>query len=185
MAASRPITANFFNRPTPLVARELLGVILWVNGRGGVITETEVYRGEEDNACHAHFGRTRRNETLYAAPGTLYIYLCYGMHWMLNIVTEKEGFPAAVLVRSIISYDPHFPKSHFSPLIGPGRVTKYFGIDGSFNKTSIAAPNIDLAKYVLPDAKDVNVGPRIGIGFAKEPWRSQPWRFVWQPNLSP
>ncbi|MDP3963490.1 MAG: DNA-3-methyladenine glycosylase [bacterium] len=96
---------SFFARPTLRVARDLLGKKLIRNYRGkklsGIITEVEAYIGQDDLACHASRGRTRRTEGLYAGPGTLYIYLIYGMYWCLNIVTEKKDFPAAVLIRAV------------------------------------------------------------------------------------
>ena len=99
------LTASFFARPTLRVARELLGKVLARNQNGkkfsGIITEVEAYIGAKDLACHASRGRTKRTEGLYAKPGTLYVYLIYGMYWCLNIVTERKDFPAAVLIRAV------------------------------------------------------------------------------------
>ena len=102
---SRQLSPSFFARPTLRVARDLLGMYLVraIDGKtlSGRIVETEAYAGEDDLACHASRGRTKRTEVLYAPPGMLYIYLIYGMHWCLNIVTERKDFPAAVLIRAL------------------------------------------------------------------------------------
>ncbi len=83
------LTEEFYHRPCLEVARELVGKVLVYQGRRLRISETEAYCGEEDTACHAHRGRTRRSEVLYAEAGTIYLYLCYGIHWLLNIVTGE------------------------------------------------------------------------------------------------
>jgi DNA-3-methyladenine glycosylase len=106
MPFSSIIPKSFYERPTLEVARDLLGKRLVHNPQGvritGTIVETEAYRGEEDQACHARAGRTPRTSIMYGHAGMAYIYFTYGMHWLLNCVTEREGFPAAVLLRAII-----------------------------------------------------------------------------------
>src|SRR5512147_937409 len=101
----RPLPKTFYAHDTLEVAAELLGCELWVAcGRqtcAGMIVETEAYIGEEDPACHAHRGQTNRNRVMYGAPGISYVYFTYGNHWMLNFVTEREHFPAAVLIRAV------------------------------------------------------------------------------------
>jgi DNA-3-methyladenine glycosylase len=98
------LTHEFYNRPTLTVARELLGarLVRLLDGvrLAGVITETEAYVGEADLGCHAKAGRTPRTTVMYGPPGRAYVYFTYGMHWLLNAVTEAEGFPAAVLIRA-------------------------------------------------------------------------------------
>ena len=115
----------FFHRPCLEVARELVGKLLVVNGSCLRISETEAYCGENDTACHAHKGRTPRTEVLYAKAGTVYIYLCYGIHWLLNIVTGEQEQPEAVLIRACLE----------AP--GPGRLTKALGITGKYNRSSV------------------------------------------------
>jgi DNA-3-methyladenine glycosylase len=130
------------------------------------ITETEAYCGEEDTACHAHKGRTPRTDTLYAAPGTLYVYLCYGIHWMLNIVTGREGEPQAILVRAAES------------AAGPGRLTKALSIDGSFNRSPLEELIDSLWLEDDGFSCSVETGKRIGIGYATTEDQEKPWRFL-------
>ncbi len=129
-----------------------------------VITEVEAYRGTEDRACHAFKGRTPRTEIMYHEGGRLYIYLVYGIYWMMNIVTGQEGNPQAVLIRGV------------EKCYGPGRVTKEFGIDKSFYGDDLITSQriwIEDPGKVLP----VRTGPRIGIDYAGEYWKTRPWRF--------
>ena len=116
--------------PAPEAARALVGKILvrrLPDGRviRARITETEAYFGESDTACHACHGRTQRTQVLYRPAGTIYVYLCYGIHWMLNLVTGPEDDPQAVLIRGVEGAS------------GPGRVTKYLSIDKSLNDTPL------------------------------------------------
>ena len=105
----------FFHRPCLVVAEELVGKLLVHNGTALRISETEAYCGEADTACHAHKGRTKRTEVMYGEAGTAYIYLCYGIHWLLNVVTGEKDQPEAVLIRACAE----------AP--GPGRLTKKLG----------------------------------------------------------
>ena len=165
-------------QPTLTVAQDLLGKILVVNNQAGMVTETEAYIGEQDAACHARFGRTKRSETLYAPAGTIYVYLCYGRHWMLNLVTEKKNFPAAVLIRAI-AVPSLLTTDHRPPitLSGPGRVTKHLGIDQAMNGQMVNESTLKICKNVDTKSRIIHQGPRIGIAYASEPWRSKPWRF--------
>ena len=165
------LTADFFARPCPEAARELVGKLLCRRMIDGTvkrlrITETEAYCGEADTACHAHRGRTARTETLYAPAGTLYVYLCYGIHWMLNIVTGAEGDPQAILVRACESAE------------GPGRLTKALRIDGTFNKRTLEelSDTLWLEDDGLPCRTET--GRRIGIGYASREDQEKPWRFI-------
>ena len=120
---------DFFHRDALDVAPQLLGKMLVTNIGGEEkrvrITETEVYRGVEDTACHAHKGRTRRTELLFGESGIIYVYLCYGMHWLMNIITGEKDQPQGVLIRAAQGYE------------GPARLTKYLGVTGELNGASI------------------------------------------------
>jgi DNA-3-methyladenine glycosylase len=161
---------DFFNRSVVEVARDLLGMNLCVRQKKDqvikmTINETEAYDGEEDLACHASKGKTPRNQVMYGEPGVIYLYLCYGMHWLLNIVCEKKGYPAAVLLRGTLEVN------------GPGRLTKKLGIDGQLNRKRAVYSNGlwfeqgDLVK------KEIQTGPRIGVNYAGEYWAKKPYRF--------
>lgn len=174
---------NFFNRNTLKVAKVLLGKVLCVKKGGkilkGVIAETEAYRGEYDLANHASKGRTKRTETMYLKAGTIYVYLVYGMHFCLNIVTEKENYPSAVLIRgilSIIEIDTEI-KTEQRPIIGPGRISRYFGIDKSFNDLNISGDKIWLEDWgINVSEKDITASKRIGVDYAKH-CKDYLWRF--------
>jgi DNA-3-methyladenine glycosylase len=143
-AADRRLPLGFFARPTLVVARDLVGRHV-IRREGGAllvarIVETEAYCGEDDLACHASRGRTRRNDPLYRRPGTLYVYFTYGMHWLLNVVTERAGFPAAVLVRAaepVHGTERMRPRRAGRPdcelLRGPANLCRALGVDGGFN----------------------------------------------------
>lgn len=158
---------SFFHRPCLDVARDLVGKILVHETEAGVlrlrISETEAYWGVEDTACHVSKGRTPRTEVFFADAGTLYVYLCYGMHWMLNIVTGDAEDPQAVLIRACVE----------AP--GPGKLTKKLGITGSLNKGSI----LDGPLWIEDDGFRCAVltDKRVGIGYAAQEDQDKPWRF--------
>lgn len=173
------------------IARDLLGKFLFtkVNGQlaGGVITETEAYKGVEDRACHCYGGRrTPRNEMMYHAGGVAYVYFCYGMHSMFNVVTNREGAPDAVLVRAI--WPTHgeelmlqrLRKNRMSPSLtnGPGKLTKALGITRTMNGRSLSSEEIWIEdrQLVIPD-EQVQITPRIGVDYAGED-ALRPYRFV-------
>ena len=166
----KKLDAAFYRQDAVTVARLLLGKTLvrrLPDGRTAryPITETEAYMGEADKACHASRGRTARTEVMYHDGGTVYIYLIYGMHWMLNVVTSTPGDPQAVLIRGIGGHS------------GPGRTGRALGIDRSLNGTSLlTSPELWIED--APEATRFATTPRIGIGYAGEPWVSKPWRFV-------
>jgi DNA-3-methyladenine glycosylase len=189
---SSRLPRDFFARPT-LEARALLGQRL-VRVRDGVrlaglITETEAYIGEADQACHARAGRTPRTQVMYLAPGHAYVYFTYGMHWCLNFVTEAEGFPAAVLVRAIHPEEgiDLMRRSRGRPdailTNGPARLTQALGIDGALNGVDICAPDAPLFVEAADDVPDdrVTCSPRVGLNHVPEPWKSAPWRFQSKP----
>jgi DNA-3-methyladenine glycosylase len=160
---------SFFTRDVLEVAPGLLGKILAVKSdkdliRRFIISETEAYRGSDDRACHASKGRTPRTEIMFHQGGRLYVYFVYGMYWMLNIVTGMENDPQAVLIRGL------------KGCTGPGRVSKLIGVDKTFyGEDIITSPRIWIEDQgIIPAYK---TGPRIGINYAGEPWKSYPWRF--------
>ena len=154
----------FFHRPCVEVAEELVGKVLAYNGQRLRISETEAYCGEADTACHAHKGRTKRTEVLYAEAGTVYIYLCYGIHWLLNIVTGEKEQPEAVLIRACVE----------AP--GPGRLTKALGITGELNWASVAGSE---ELWIEDDGFRCKVirDKRVGIGYASQEDQDRLWRF--------
>jgi DNA-3-methyladenine glycosylase len=191
---------NFFARDTLAVAKELLGKVLVrkvgkkiVKAR---ITETEAYVGEEDQACHARFGRTKRNAPMYGEAGHAYVYLCYGIHELFNIVTQQKGCPEAVLIRKVelIISKNNRRNLHFeydrtqsaydtcgeegTGTLGPGNLTKYLKITRELNgedltkseKLWITTDGGGIKKHRIRSAE------RIGISYAGE-WAKKKWRF--------
>jgi DNA-3-methyladenine glycosylase len=169
-----------FNRSTLRIARDLIGKFIVRSYRGrrisAMITEVEAYKGPKDRASHAYGGRhTPRVEALYADGGTVYVYLVYGMHWMLNFSTASQGKPEGVLIRGILTDLDGERKL----LAGPGRVTKYLRIDNKLDGADV----IDSRQIWLEDrgvripAKSIRRGPRIGVDFAGPYWAAKPWRF--------
>lgn len=162
---------SFYHRPCLQVARDLVGKVLVHRADGQElrlrITETEAYCGEGDTACHAHKGRTKRTEVMYMDACTIYIYLCYGMHWMLNIVTGEPGQPEAVLIRSC--------EGRYN---GPGKLTKALQITGALNRGSILGDELWIEDDGLSCA--VTTDKRVGIGYASQEDQSRLWRFKLQ-----
>lgn len=194
----RPLPRAFFDRPTLLVAEQLLGMRLVriENGRrlSGIILETEAYIGEEDQGCHARAGLTPRTKVMYGPPGHAYVYFTYGMHWLLNFVTEREGFPAAVLIRAvqleegeeIVARRRNGQPRHLWTN-GPAKLCRAFNLDGSWNGYDLCQPNALLYVESLSDGSpilslSVTTTPRVGLYSVQEPWRSIPWRFVASPQ---
>jgi len=171
---SPPVEAHDLQeRQTVAIARWLLGKHLVRRHPDGriedrMITEVEAYDGERDRACHARAGRTRRTEPMYAAGGIWYVYLCYGVHEMLNLVVGPKDWPAAVLIRSVQGVN------------GPGRVTKSMGIDRSLNAAPVArASGLWLEdRGVQVPRRQVQSTPRIGVDYAGPVWGAKRWRFV-------
>ncbi len=165
---------TFYERPTVTVARELIGKFLVrrIAGRevAGMITETEAYDGHEDRASHACRGKTPRNEVMFGPAGHWYVYFVYGMHWMLNVVTGDEGYPAAVLIRGADIWK------------GPGKLTKALAIDGDFNGKISGRKSglwIEDRGMRIPRMK-IKAGPRIGVDYAGI-WAAKPYRFSFIP----
>jgi DNA-3-methyladenine glycosylase len=187
---SKTLPRSFFERPTLVLARELLGTRLVRVQEGlrlsGIITETEAYIGETDLACHAKAGRTRRTAVMYGPPGHAYVYFTYGNHWMLNVVAEPEDSPAAILIRAILPEEGREiidSRRGGKDTLGPGKLTQALGIDGSLNGIKLYDPaselRIESGRPV--EAKDILTGPRIGLYTVPEPWKSIPWRFRVNP----
>ncbi len=183
--SGRKLPRAFYARPTTRVARELLGKYLVRRTEGGAligrIVETEAYVGPEDRASHAWRGRTSRTAIMFGPPGFAYVYLIYGMHHCLNIVTESEGYPAAVLIRAL---EPIVPEAARAPVIpsGPGRVCRYLQIDRSFNGADVCGSVLyveDRGEKVLPE--EILSAPRVGVPYAG-PWSEKPWRFFIRGN---
>lgn len=159
---------EFFHRPCLEVARDLVGKVLVHRMADGTIrrlriSETESYCGEDDTACHAHKGRTKRTEVMYMEAGTIYIYLCYGVHWLLNIVTGDVEDPQAVLIRACVG------------AAGPGKLTKALQITGDLNRGSVLGDEL----WVEDDGFDccVTTGKRVGISYAAKEDQDKLWRF--------
>ncbi len=180
----RLLPRSFYARDVVTVARALLGQHI---RRGAVelrITEVEAYRWPGDTACHARSGRTARNAALWDPGGHAYVYLCYGLHNMLNIVAGAEGEAAAVLVRSCEVIAGHAvvarrrgtgPSATW--LAGPGKVGQALALDPSWSHTPLFA-DAGLAVLAAAGAANVLVGPRVGIDYALPQHRALPWRFA-------
>lgn len=172
MRRSGPLPAPFFDRPADRVARDLLGAALVVRGADGGVTrhvvhETEAYLGGHDLACHGAKGLTARNAAMFGPAGRWYVYLCYGMHWMLNVVTGPAGVPAAVLIRGAGEF------------VGPGRLTRGLAIDRRFDGRPAgrtAGLWFEAASAPVP-RRLIERTPRIGVSYAGE-WADAPLRFV-------
>jgi len=175
---------SFYSRPTLDVARDLLGKVLVHNRRSlrtsGVIVEVEAYIGESDPACHAAAGLTTRNAPLYGPPGFAYVYFNYGMHWLVNAVTEAKGSPAAVLIRALEPLDGVKAMqrrrgrrlTHHELCRGPGNLTKAMGITRAQNCEDLCGSRLYIEDRDSPAVPEIVWGPRIGIRVGTE----QPWR---------
>ena len=184
---------DFYRRSTLTVARELLGkrLVRVMDGRrlSGLIVEVEAYIGEGDAACHAARGRTPRNEVMYGPPGHAYVYFSYGMHHCLNVVTEGEGFPAAVLIRALeplegleIMRRHRLDKPYSELTNGPAKLCQAMAIERDFNGVDLCTGEalfIEEGRRVAQE--EIGASPRIGIK-ADEVARSVPWRFYLQGN---
>ena len=167
MIPNEKLPRDFFTRDVLTVAPDLLGKFFVC--RAGEefqrfkITETEAYRGYEDLACHASKGRTARTETMFHAGGILYVYLIYGMYWMLNIVTGQQDQPQAVLIRGL------------EVIYGPGRLTRRLQIDKSFNGEDIT---VSSRCWVENSSLETSfqTGKRIGVDYSGK-WKDKEWRF--------
>lgn len=171
------LAGDFFARPALVVARELIGKFLvrridGVDGEiAGPIIETEAYIGPHDLACHASKGCTARTQVMFGPAGFWYVYLIYGIHWMLNVVTDTEDYPSAVLIRGVGDWD------------GPGKLTKALAIDKQLNGRP-ASPTSGLwieDRGYRPPRRLVQRTPRIGVDYSGD-WAAKPYRFVLAPT---
>ena len=175
MKEGQRLSGDFFLRDVLEVAPQLIGKILVRQYDGSMIlrrriVDVEAYRGREDLACHASKGRTDRTEVMFRTGGLLYVYLIYGMYWMLNIVTGAKDDPQAVLIRGL------------ADISGPGRITKQLQIDRSFYGEDLSrSGRLWLENHNGPVS--IRTGPRIGIDYAGEYWKNRPWRFTTDLNI--
>ena len=183
---------EFFDRSVHEVARDLIGCRVAVGETAGVIVETEAYEAS-DPACHAYIGRTARNEVLFGPPGHAYVYLSYGIHSLLNFVTEREGSASAVLIRALEPTDgvelmrERRGREDIEGLCsGPGKLTEALGVDLSLNGADLLQPPFDVSERSASwAAVEIVASERIGITKAADlPWRysaagsryvSRPW----------
>lgn len=215
LAALPLLERSILAGPTLDAARALLGAVLVREGpgdlvRAGRIVEVEAYIGRDDRACHARFGPTARNGVMFGPPGRAYVYRVYGMYDCLNLVTEQEGVPAAVLVRAVdplvgleamrraralvVAGRHRWPPERVAQELrrveripperlaaGPGLVGAVFELDPSWSGLDLCRRGSPLRLHARPvDEPEpaVAVGPRVGVDYADEPWRSVPWRFA-------
>ncbi|MFH1189050.1 MAG: DNA-3-methyladenine glycosylase [bacterium] len=166
------LSKEFFNKPTVLVAEQLLGMYLVVRSQereiAYIITETEAYDGHDDKASHASKGRTSRTEIMFGPAGVWYVYLIYGMYWMLNIVTGEIEYPAAVLIRGVENIN------------GPGKLTREYSITKRYNgmhvdkKTGLWIED----RGVRIDYQNILRTERVGVQYAGHLWANKPYRFI-------
>lgn len=205
---AKKLTQSFFEQPTLKVAENLLGKFLIVRKNSkrivGKIVETEAYIGEDDLACHAskgnprtqraeqspYDGRTNRSEILYRKAGTVYVYLIYGMYYCLNIVTERENFPSAVLLRAVepaegIDLMEKRRKTNILRNLasGPGKLCMAFGIGKEFNNKTVFGKDIWIEDRgeEYESSKNIVSAPRVGVDYAKH-CKDLPWRFYVKDN---
>jgi DNA-3-methyladenine glycosylase len=178
---------SFYARPVLEVARDLLGMRLVRHLDGGrrlsgTIVEVEAYNGERDLACHASRGLTRRTKPLFGPPGYAYVYLVYGMHYCLNVVTNETGYPAAVLFRALEAEEGQgaMAPGRSGPALvasGPGRLTRAFHIGADLNEADLCKRGPLYLERAEPiPSRSVARGPRIGVDYAGA-WARKLWRF--------
>ena len=166
---SAVLDPSFYCRDCLEVAPELVGKILVHRLSDGTelrerISETEAYRGEEDLACHASKGRTKRTEVMYSEGGTVYVYLCYGIHWLVNVITGKKDQPQGVLIRCGEVHK------------GPAKLAKHLHIDGNLNGTKICGESL----WIEDDGFrcSIRTDKRVGIDYAGDYWKNVEWRYI-------
>jgi DNA-3-methyladenine glycosylase len=179
---SNPLSREFFERPTLKVAKELLGKVLIRQSPNGTmhtkIVDVEAYVGPKDKACHASKGRTKRTEILFGPAGFTYVYLIYGMYHCLNIVTEREEYPAAILIRGLELLGENHPTALPTRIDGPGRVCRFLEVDRAHNGLDAThGATLWIEDHGLAvSRKQIQALPRIGVDYAGE-WANKLWRF--------
>lgn len=196
MLSSTRLQRDYFNQHTVSLARDLLGKrLVRIEGNyrmAGLIVEAEAYRGQEDLGCHARAGLTPRTRVMFGPPGYAYVYFTYGMHWMLNFVSEEAGFPAAVLIRGIWPTEGIAfmaarrrgqPRSAWTD--GPAKLCQALGIDQTLNGADLCAAEGELfiEAGISISTENVTISPRVGLNSVPEPWKSMPWRFQVQEGI--
>ncbi|CAN5391337.1 DNA-3-methyladenine glycosylase [soil metagenome] len=183
MAGTERLEQRWFARPAPIVAQALIGCALVHGERAGMIVEAEAYLGPHDRASHARFGSTARTSVMFGPPGRSYVYLCYGIHEMFNIVTGADGDAEAVLIRAIapiagfgggegLGDDPQVGR-------GPGKVTRALGLDRSHDRRDLAQGALYVVHHDTPPK--LGIGPRIGVDYAGS-WAKRRLRFWWRDH---
>ena len=157
------------------VAHQLLGSKICRRSNGAniciTVTDVEVYDGLDDKASHASKGKTKRTAVMYGPAGYWYVYLVYGMHWMLNLVTREAGYPAAILIRGGVADDGR-------KIDGPGRIAKFLLLDKTFDgQPATAASDLSIRWRTRALKETVQASPRIGIAYAGPEWAGKPWRY--------
>lgn len=175
--ARKRLPRSFLSRDVETVARALVGCALVHRRRAGLIVETEAYRGPEDLASHARFGPTERTRVMFGPGGVSYVYLCYGVHQMFNVVTGRDGQAQAVLIRAVaplagLPDDPAIGR-------GPGKVTAALAIDRRHDRRDLSRGALFVARHATPPA--IAVGPRVGVAYAGA-WADRPLRFWWRDH---
>lgn len=187
----RRLPTEWFRRDVVTVAQDLIGTVLVHGKKAGIIVETEAYLGPEDLASHTRFGVTARNSVMFGPGGVAYVYLCYGIHEMFNIVTGEDGQGQAVLIRAVAPYAGLADDKTVGR--GPGKVTKALGIDRSRDRKTLAKGPLYVAEQVEPPeltawanvpARQIASGPRIGVDYAGDDWKARPLRFWWADHPS-
>ncbi len=184
---------DFYRQDVLTVAPQLLGKLLVCRVGSqrvsGMITETEAYRGTDDQACHARAGKTPRTQIMFGPAGRAYVYFTYGMHWMFNCVCGPEGYPAAVLIRAIQPTEGLDIISGNRPGVkpalwcnGPAKVTRALAIHQRHNGLDLCSTQAglwieDIENSAPVSAEAIQTAPRVGIFSVPEPWRSMPWNF--------
>jgi DNA-3-methyladenine glycosylase len=186
------LSPSFYQQPALEVARNLLGKVLVrrLNGKNlaGKIVETEAYVGPEDLACHASKGKTPRTAIMFENGGLAYVYMIYGVYFCLNAVTEKEGHPAAVLIRAVEPLDHvasmrklrRNPRRDHDIASGPGKLCMAMGIDKRLNGASLMGNTLWIEDRKLT-VDEIEVSPRVGVDYAGV-YKDKPWRFYIRGN---